>query len=465
MAGFSSLNVAVTGLAAAQRAMDIVGQNVVNANTPGYSRQRVDVSSVGVSSAATMFSGTNASVGGVRIDGVARIRDAFLEGARAAAGGKLNALQSQNSVLTQVQNLLSEPGETGLQSTMDSFFTAWQDLAQRPDDSAAGAVVIQRGNAVADQLKFVSEGITSQWMSSQSDLSNVVSQTNQALTDLAGVNQKIRQGANAGADVNELEDQRDTLVRTLSDLVGASASTNSDGTTAVSVNGINVLDGDHAEKVTLTGAGTLANVASDPPAITWGTVTVPVASGKAAGLLAALKTDLPKLASQTDQVAVALRDVVNTTHQQGFTLAGAQGGDFFSGTDASTLGVVPTDPTELAVASTAGTVDGNNALALGDLVDERTARTVLGSEGPSELWRNMVANYGVKVQSVSNGVTVQQTVVASADSMVEADAGVSVDEEMSSMLLYQRAFEASSRIITTVDSMMDTLINRTGVGG
>src|SRR5919199_3395676 len=145
MSGFSSLNTAVTGLAAAQRAMDVAGQNIVNANTPGYSRQRVQLAETTSVGGSSFFSGGGTGVGGVTIEGVSRIRDVFVEGARAAAGARQAALTSQTSALTGAQQLLGEPGTTGLQTTIDAFYSAWHDLANNPTDVAAGSVVLQRG--------------------------------------------------------------------------------------------------------------------------------------------------------------------------------------------------------------------------------------------------------------------------------------------------------------------------------
>ena len=163
MSGFSSLNTAVTGLAASQRAMDVAGQNIVNANTPGYSRQRVQLAEVASATSSSFFTGGGTGVGGVTVAGVARIRDVFVEGARAAAGARQAALTSQTSRSTGAQQLLAEPGDTGLQATMDAFYSSWHDLANNPTDVAAGSVVLQRGIAVTDQLHTLANGIAGQW--------------------------------------------------------------------------------------------------------------------------------------------------------------------------------------------------------------------------------------------------------------------------------------------------------------
>jgi flagellar hook-associated protein 1 FlgK len=165
-------------------------------------------------------------------------------------------------------------------------------------------------------------------------------------------------------------------------------------------------------------------------------------------------------------VAVSLRDAVNSVFATGYDQAGNTGGAFFTGDSAITLSVVPTDPSQLAIASAAGIADGSIARKIADLSINANASTVLGGgESPSQKWQDLTVAVGVQVQSLKNASTVQDSVVAAADDAVQSDAGVSLDEEMTSLLLYQRSFQAASRVITTVDEMMDTLVNRTGMVG
>jgi flagellar hook-associated protein 1 FlgK len=319
MSGFSTMNTAISGLLASQRALDVVGQNVVNANTPGYSRQSVRVSSVGAVPSSTLHSGNaQAVLGGVQIDTIERIRDTFLENTRVAAGASLEAVKAQTSALKGAEQLLSEPGDGGLQSVMDDFFNAWHDLAQKPTDEGAGAVVIQRARTVTSQMAFVSNGIEERWETSLSELRATVSELNQAASDLAKINQRIRESHVVDRPVNELLDQRDLLVRRLGELAGGKPSVQTeDGMVSVTVNGLALVSGVRAEQFSLTGGTTLATATSDPPTVTFGSSQVSVASGKAAGLLAALRTDLPGVSLKLDELAVALRDVVNAVHTAG----------------------------------------------------------------------------------------------------------------------------------------------------
>jgi flagellar hook-associated protein 1 FlgK len=466
VSGFSSLNTAVTGLAAAQRALDIAGQNIVNANTPGYSRQRVVLASAGGATTATFHSGNNATVGGVSIEDITRVRDAFLEATRAAAGSKQAALTVQTDALTSAQTLLAEPGDTGLQASIDGFYKSWQDLASSPTNLSNGSVVIENGHKVASQLQYIGYGLSAEWDNAHANLVNVVAQANEAATELAELNGQIASGTVAGRPVNELMDKRDLLVRKLGELVGGIAVPGPDNTVSVSVNGISILSGTSAQSFTLSGANDLGTAVSNPPTIMWGTTPVPVESGSAAGLLAALRTDLPTVRSAVDGVATSLRDAVNTVYATGFTLAGEAGEMFFDGTDSTNLTVVPTSPSQLAIAREAGIVDGSIAGAIGDLaIDAKASVVLLGAESPSQRWRNLTVALGVQVQSMKNATTVQASVVAAAEDASQSDAGVSLDEEMTNLLLFQRSFQAASRVITTVDEMMDTLVNRTGTVG
>ena len=322
----------------------------------------------------------------------------------------------------------------------------WHDLANTPTDPSAGAVVIQSGLAVADQLHAMSSAVAGQWDSSEDALADVVSQVNQAAKDLADINQKISTGLAAGRPVNELQDQRDLLTRTLAKLVGGVATVDSDGQASVSVGGVALVTGSNAQQFALSGAATIGGAAASPPRIVWGTTTVPVESGSAAGYLAVLGTDLPTLSAQLDTVAVSLRDMVNNVHQTGYQADGTPAGVFFDGTDAASFTVVPTDPAQLAVTAVSGAVDGSVAQQLGDLSDERVQATVLGGTGPSAQWRTMTTGLGVRVQSLKNASTVQDSVVAAAEAAVQTDAGVNLDEEMTNLLQYQRSYQASSRL-------------------
>ena len=468
MTGYSVLSTAISGLNAAQRGMDVTSQNIVNANTPGYSRQQVKLTSVAPSTVASFHTGGNATaVGGVQLESVARVRDAFLEATRAAAGGGKAALDAQTSALQGVESLVNEPSDASLQSTLDEFFASWQTLANTGGgnvSSAAGSVVLQHGRSVASQLNTVAMGIHQQWSTSLANLRSTVGSLNDATSQLAALNQQIVANSSGnGQPVNELLDRRDQLVRQIAELGGGVATVQSNGTATVSIGGTSVVYGNQSVTLSVGGGGGLSDVPTDPPRVLAGAITVQVSSGKAAGLLAAVGTDLPGIADGLDATARAVRDAVNAVHTAGFTPAGDAGADFFAGTGALDLSVLPTDPAELATASAAGVVDAANPQRMADLSEDGDARGVLGGPGPLEQWRTVVSGLGGKLQGLTSASAVQSTILGSADAAVEGDAGVNLDEELTNLLMYQRAYQASAKVITAIDEMMDTLINRTGI--
>ncbi|MDQ1287661.1 MAG: flagellar hook-associated protein FlgK [Actinomycetota bacterium] len=468
MSNFSTLSTATSGLSAAQRAIDATSQNIVNANTPGYSRQRVLLASLGGTPAASFHTGNSkTAVGGVRVSDVVRIRDAFLEATRAAAGGRQAALTSRTQILQGTELLLAEPGETGLQSSMDSFYSAWHDLGSNPTNSSAGSVVIQRGLAVAQQLKSVSTGLSSQWTVARHTLVDVAARVNQASSELATLNDGIRAGQASGKPVNELLDKRDQLVRDLAGYVGGYATTDDEGLVSVSVNGVSIVSGSDWSEITVSGAFDLSTAGSDPPGLTVGSYSVPVEYGSAAGLLATLRTDLPELSAKVDSVALSMIESVNAVYALGYDSNGDTGLAFFSGTDAKSISVVPAVGGSLAIASAAGIADGSVARRVGDLADDAISAATLaaagvGGDGASVQWRNLTTTLGVQLQSLKTAEAVQDAVVSAAEDSVQSDAGVNLDEEMTNLMLFQRAYQASARVITTTDDLLETLINRTG---
>lgn len=470
MTGLSGFNTAVSGLAAAQRAIEVTAQNIANANTPGYSRQQVQLSSVGTTTAAHFYTGGNAAIlGGVKVDAILRVRDTFLETARVNAGATKASLDIRASTLSGAEGLLNEPSDDGLQAVVDNFYASWHELAAAVGDNkdAAGTLVLQRAVEIADQLRFVSSGIEDRFNNAQGELRTSVDALNQAASDLGAVNQKILEGTVAERPINELLDKRDDLIRTIGDLAGGRATIDKNNMASVMIDNITLVAGGTVLPITLAGGNSLAEATADPPnppTLMSGVIGAPVSNGKIAGLLVSLGSDLPTMTNQLNGVAVALRDAVNSVHSTGYTADGDTGLDFFAGTDASNLTVVPTSVDQLASASGPGVVDGSNAEKIADLALDANAAAALGGQpGPSVRLRALASDVGTKLQGLNRAAEVQNSVFATADEAVNSDSGVSIDEELTSLLQYQRSYQASARVITAVDEILDTLINRMAV--
>jgi flagellar hook-associated protein 1 FlgK len=286
----------------------------------------------------------------------------------------------------------------------------------------------------------------------------VVADVNATAVTVASLNRAIVSGTHARVNVNDLKDQRDLLVQRLASLTGATVRQGDAGSVDVVLDGRPLVAGRTATSVEV---GTAAPP-STAPAVVWsGDRTPASAGGEAGGLLHGLTTAVPRYRDGLAQVATRLADVVNAQHRAGYDAAGAHPAtDFFVTQPDGRLVVGITDPARVAASSTGtagGDAGGGNALVL--------ARTGSLAGGPDQAYRALVVTLGVEAQTANRSVDIQASILAQVDAARESDAGVNLDEEMTTMLAYQRAYEGAARFLTSVDQMLDTLINRTGLVG
>jgi flagellar hook-associated protein 1 len=456
---FSGLSSALSALHAQRRGLDTTGQNIANANTEGYTRQRVDMQARVGSPVAAIFSTWNGAGAGVEVSGVSRLRDAFLESRGRAEHAQQTYLSAREQVYGRIENIFAEPSDTALQSQLSDFWAGWHDVANLPGDPAGRAQLIQRGAVVADGLREAYDALGSQWTTIRVQAEAYTTDVNAAADAVAQLNQTILQTQAAGMPVNELSDRRDKHLMELAELVGATASVREDGTVNVFVGGSALVVGGSARKLEVVGAQRLEDQAGDKVVMRWADIQqdAAVGGGELAASLDTLGDLIPGYAGKLDDIAGKLASTVNTQHLLGFGTDGVGNRPFFSGTTAATIAVAITSPGELAVASVAGTLDGENAAKLGEMGKLTT--------GADAAYQQMVVGLGVEAQTAQRRSAIQAAVAGDMDALRAADAGVNLDEEMTNMITYQRAYEAASRVMTTVDSMLDTLINRTGLVG
>jgi flagellar hook-associated protein 1 FlgK len=470
---FSGLNSASTALWAAQRGLDVTGQNIANANTVGYSRQRVEQSAVNGATVPAIHSVSDGIGSGVDSSTVTRIRDAFLD-----ARGRLEAattarLTVETQAYTQVERALREPGPTGVQSMLTDVWSGFSAVANNPLENAARGEVIERLETLASGIRTAATSLDRQWQDTRDALGTMVRDVNATVVSIADLNQKIRLGTLSGTPVNELSDQRDGLVGTLARQLGASVTAREDGSLDVSVGGTTLVTGDSAIRVALAGSTSVTGVAGDPPRL----VTAPGGTalrpgGTAEGQLAVLGRIVPEYRGALDSLARSLAGSLNGAHAAGVDLDGAAGAPLLGngpGTGAvdpatvtaTNLTVRVTDPRDVAAARPA---PGGGVTANGDNADA-IYRLSLQPAGVDATYRELVVGLGVQAAVAGRDLEVQTVVRDQVDAAREAVSGVNLDEEMTHMLSYQHAYSAAARMITAIDEALDTLINGTGLVG
>ncbi|SOC86963.1 flagellar hook-associated protein 1 FlgK [Curtobacterium sp. 314Chir4.1] len=467
---FGSLATAYSGLAAARAGIDVTGQNIANAGTAGYTRQRVSQSSIPAAQTGFMR-GTAALAGqGVSVDGIARLASLTLDaGVRVASGSSAYA-DARAAALSALETGLNEPGDDGLASKLDAFWSSWSELSTHPDDPGAASAVIGAAKTVASALASGSNAIDAQWSSVRGTVDGQVQQLNSAASQVADLNGRIRTALASGGNANELMDQRDQLTEQISSLAGGTVRQNTDGTVDVLIGGNAIVQGTDARSVALGGGQRLADGAAVTLTWTSGTAGAVSLSGGSIGgnlsLLAPVTANgtggaLAEASASYDQVATKLATAVNAVHATGTTPTGATGTPFFSlaaGVPAAQgLGVVPTDGSGLATRNAAGELDDSFADAL--------SRLGTASDGADRSWATFVAGVGTASRSASSESTLTGLALTNARTQQQSSAGVDLDEENVNLLSYQHAYQGAARVLTAVDEMLDTIINRTGIVG
>jgi flagellar hook-associated protein 1 FlgK len=463
---FSGITTALNALMAHRQSIDVAGQNVANANTVGYTRQRADLTAVSATGHGGLFTKIDAPGWGVQVTSVTRIVDGFVDSRQRDAHAASAFADAVQGAWTGIEQIVNEPSTTGISAQLSDFWASWHDVVNHPDDEATRSQLLSQARTLVDTITTSRSAVDAQFTSARDQLKAVAQEINGTAKSVAELNDRIRTAQATGSQVNEMADQRDQLVLHLSRLTGASARANNDGTVDVLLGGSMLVSGDRSTAVQVAGAGQVDEVATAAGPVhlefTDGRAAI-VTSGQAGGLLNAMNSAYPSAAAGLDKLAKTLADSVNTLHAKGRGLdddpaAPLPDRDFFTGTNARNIAVAITDPRAVAAAA-----DGKGTF------DATLADQIAGLEGASNgadvTWRSYVAQVGVDAQAATRRVTLQESVTRQADSARDSVSGVSVDEEMTNLLMFQRAYEGAARVMTTVDQMLDTLINRTGVVG
>jgi len=457
----SSLNTALSALRYNRVAMDVASHNIANVATEGYNRRRVDGESMGAPVVPARWSTYEGAGSGVRTSSIVRMNDVLLDNRARTEHSSLSYLQLRATALARMESGVGEPGDSGVSAAMADFRSSWQDLANDPGGNAARGQVLARAESLAGALAAQAANVSAEMTTQRLTLQGSVAEVNTVATELAATNRAISTAALDGVDVSDLADTRDVLGLRLAELTGGVGLLQPDGTMDVSVAGVALVSGSTAGTLRIA-TGVTASGGPDGSPVTFAidhgatstTLTADV-RGKAGASADLLNTTLPAYAAGLGAVARDLADTVNAGHAAGYDLDGTTGAAFFSydpADPAATLTVAVTARQVAASSLPGGVLDGSNA-------------DVIGTAGSAEAaYQRLVNGFGTEVASAQRLVRTQSLLTTQVDSAREQLSGVNLDEETVAMLTAQRAYEAAARVMSVMDSVLDTLINRTGIG-
>jgi flagellar hook-associated protein 1 FlgK len=450
------LETGARSLAAHQIALETTGHNVANIDTPGYSRQRVDMSPTAPTDIVVAQLGT-----GVEAGRIVRIRQESLDLQVRGEASEHGYWESVLGALRAAETAFGDE-ELGLEPSLLDFFAAWQDLTTGPEEMPLRAVLVARAGTLADMFNAASDRLQGIHGIQDEELKGAIAEVNRLSVEIAGLNRDIFRGELSGQSANDLRDRRDHALDELSRLASITWTENADGRLDVFVGTDALVQGDTANSMSAI-AGPDGWLVAEWDA--GGSVST--ASGVLAGIQAA-HAEIGSLESGLNELAGAVISSVNGLHTSGFDLRGEAGLDFFQGTDAATISVNPaleSDPALVAAAGTSVPGDNQVALAIAQLADAPLLPVSGPSATVSEHYGALAAGLGESARTAAAREEALSISLGALQAWRSSVSGVSVEEEMIDLVRYQRSYQAAARIITLVDEVMDLIVNRLGIGG
>jgi flagellar hook-associated protein 1 len=441
----SGINDALIGagnsLGALQRSLDTIQQNVGNASTPGYARQDL-VGAIGTVSDATVTQ-TQSS------------RDEFAETAVRQQNSLFGYYDQLSSTLQTAQTNFPASGDSGIPNAINNLFSSFSALSVSPNDTTARQLVIEQAGQVAQAFNTSAANLAGIEDSTRQQISSEVDTINHLAGLVQQYNTSIQANVANGKDPIADAKLHDTLEQ-LSQYGDIQALPQSDGSITLLLGGQTALV--VGQKQFPIAADVTSGVTAKILDSTGNDITSNITGGQLSGSLEALNQSLPSYGSGLDQLAQGLADSVNTTLSGGVDTNGAAGAPLFtydSSTDAAaTLAVNNITPPQLAAASASGPGGNGNALALSTL---GTAQSLNGFTFAG-FYGNLAAQVGQDVSNASSGQSEQTQLLAQARAQRTAVSGVSLDDEAVQLVEYQRAYEATAKMVTVLDQVsLDTI--------
>lgn len=507
---FMGLETNKRGLYTQQSALYTTGHNISNANTLGYSRQRVNME------ATSGFPGVGLNTGtmpgflgtGVQAGSIQRVRDSFVDHQFRQESNKFGYWESRSKSISQMEDVLTEPSDYGLQKSLSEFWKSLQDLGTDPENGGARAVAVEKGMAVAESFNYMHKSLTEIQTNLGTEIDVSSKNINSILEQIANLNRQITDVEPNGYLPNDLYDKRDALLDELATYIPIEISYEKTGGRALAIaeGAVTINLKTTSGTVELVKGESFAKFETEPNSLVGDEkgnlpiegLTIVTASGVPVTLdhddllnTGELKSLMnaygvadgsaegqglyPDMLAELNKLAAALANEMNKIHSEGTDLEGNRGGKFFDTTDGEpfTAGNLTmnkdllANPSLLAASdSTPGNAEegnGKNALRLSKVQSSLLAD--LGGATVDTYFQGVIGKLGVDGEQAEKLAFNTVTLLGAVEHRRASISSVSLDEEMTDMIRFQQAYNASARMITVVDETLDKIINGMGVAG
>ena len=450
----ASLNIAVGAMLAEQDALSTTSNNIANANTPGYSRQTVDLAEVSPVPYGGLLVGD-----GVQVQQIVSQSSSLLQTQLDQQTQQQSKYNSYLGAMQQAQTLFNETSGTGLQSSMTAFFNSLQQLSTSPSNTSLRQGVLSAAQNMAQAFSSTAASLVSQQRSVDASVTQSVSQVNSLTAQIAQLNEQVSYANSTGQNAGTYVDQRDQLINQLSGLIDVSEIPAGEGSlTLTTTGGANLVVGNQSFQLTTQADPTTGfqQVLSQGANIT-STIT----GGALGGDIQARDTTIPGVLSSLDALASGLETSINSVNQAGTDLNGAPGGNFFvpppaGGTGAALqMSVALTDPSQIAASLDGSTGDNSNLTAMLNVQNQN----IVGGETPLNAYSNLVFQIGNEVSTAQSEASGSQAQIQQIQNQIGSISGVNINEEAANLIQYQQAYEAAAQVAGVINSLTATAIN------
>jgi flagellar hook-associated protein 1 FlgK len=440
-----------------QKAIDITGNNIANVNTPGYSRQRLNMEQ----STPIRDLNTTMSTGVRAQQKIQRFYDQFTTNQLNSENENLGRWEAQKTALGKIEVLFDEVTGYGLSEAMSGYWTAWQDLSNNPSGHVERTNLLSAAQYLTSTFNQLSGNIADAQSDIDTNVVNIVDDVNRLASQIAELNTKITQVEVTGHNANDYRDQRDSAIFELSKLIDINSFEDGDGHATIMVGGGKPLvEGAFTWSLSTAEDEGVQKVYWEDSSDTAHDITDRIESGELKGWMETRDVVINDYMTRLDTLAGAIIQEVNALHNSGFGLDGSQN-DFFTGSNAGDIAVNSDIVADVNLIAAAGEANrpGDNSVAIA-IANLQSALTMSeGSASFDDYYTSLVGDVGSDVQTANLNYDHQTSMIQHLENYREEVSGVSLDEEMVNLVKFQHAYNAAARLITVTDEMMDTIIS------
>ncbi len=448
---FGVMNMARQAIFVNQFALNSTSNNIANVNTPGYSRERAVLTP-----SPTEHTAYGEIGNGVDVETIERLRQRTLDYQFWNENAYLGDAETSEKYLREVEGYFNDLDGTGLSSALDEFWNGWMDLSNNPTDLTRRSQLLEKTRLLTKQFHDKASQLGTISRFAQQELQGTASKINDLARRIADLNRKIVVTAGSKFKNFTVMDKRDKLVDELAKIADIAIEDKADGTVNIDLGSFSLVEGVSHQTVKVQRSQTsISLVSGEGEALT-------IQNGSAHSLLTLLNHTIPGIRAKLDAMAKNLVEKVNAVHKAHYGLDGGTGRDFFNPdfvtADSIQLnGEISKDPNKIAISKDGNSGDNAGALTISNLKNSQIFNG--GSNTFSEYYSSLISEIGQKTSDARNAATEETSVLHSLENQRQSVMGVSLEEEMVNMVKYQHALEASSKVITSADELMQTILN------